>query len=590
MGLTHKGLFCYMFVLNSTGPSPGGWPCFFATRIISQSGHLLYLRMRGISLKPIHLTAFTILVALFALPIFLRPIDDPDFWYHLTAGKYMVEHRSLIYEDPFSFASGTGSSGAAMHSDNLRGYWLAQVLMYLTYNSFGFFGIIAARASLYAGTLILAYLWAIKKGAEPYIAALVLMPAALFLVNFTGDRPQLISFALAPLVLYTLESYTQNPRLRWPLITLPLMMIGWANAHRGYPMGSALIALYASVSFMRGQRGILTLAALGIGATLINPNGYATYLTMVQFEGSALQGAIIEYRPTLSAAAYGITLWPYLLYLALAALAVIGLEMSAAEAAITAALAAASLKAIRYVPFFVLCTLAPVSAGLTRTLVKRIAGRTLMRMPRMGLTLVMLIVMAAYSWLHFHPDISRLSTYPVARLRYPEPAVALMLKEHPAGRLMSTWTWGSYLMWRLYPQQRVFVDTRTLNLDAISDSIEMMAATPRGLAALDSYGISIVLIPPFNDFTGQLNPLLEYLAANPQWRLIHYDETSVLFVRGDENAELIRRLAVPSVKAYESMLRHAALVAPVAPPAVRAELEAQVKKVNSTILRMQQQR
>src|SRR5206468_2331984 len=78
-----------------------------------------------------------ILVVLYFLPAFwiLQPVSyDPDIWWHLQTGKWIVEHGTLPTTDPFS-AYGEGKSWIVYS-------WLFEVGMYGLMQAFGEVGII----------------------------------------------------------------------------------------------------------------------------------------------------------------------------------------------------------------------------------------------------------------------------------------------------------------------------------------------------------------------------------------------------------------------------------------------------------------
>src|SRR5215475_7883389 len=79
-----------------------------------------------------------ILTILYLLPamFILHPvIFDPDVWWHVQAGKWIVEHGTLPITDPFS-AFGEGKSWIAYS-------WLFEVGMYELVHVFGESAIIA---------------------------------------------------------------------------------------------------------------------------------------------------------------------------------------------------------------------------------------------------------------------------------------------------------------------------------------------------------------------------------------------------------------------------------------------------------------
>src|SRR5437870_3541334 len=84
------------------------------------------------------------LIALYALPVVVTmrpiadPILDPDIWWHLRVGHWVVEHRTLPTVDPFS----------QVHEPWIAYSWLYEVLVFELYQAFGLAGIVGYRVAL----------------------------------------------------------------------------------------------------------------------------------------------------------------------------------------------------------------------------------------------------------------------------------------------------------------------------------------------------------------------------------------------------------------------------------------------------------
>ena len=48
-----------------------------------------------------HTFLAVLFVGLFAMTA--RNVTDPDIWWHLKAGEYIAEHKTVPHTDPFSF-------------------------------------------------------------------------------------------------------------------------------------------------------------------------------------------------------------------------------------------------------------------------------------------------------------------------------------------------------------------------------------------------------------------------------------------------------------------------------------------------------
>src|ERR1044071_10162678 len=88
-------------------------------------------------------TGQRLVVLFFMLLIFAaaaRPISDPDFWWHLRTGQYIVETRSIPYTDMFSTLR--------FGSEWVTHEWLSEVLVYTVFRLLGYGGLIVLFAAV----------------------------------------------------------------------------------------------------------------------------------------------------------------------------------------------------------------------------------------------------------------------------------------------------------------------------------------------------------------------------------------------------------------------------------------------------------
>src|SRR5262245_9169499 len=79
-------------------------------------------------------------------------LTDPDLWWHLRTGQWIVEHRELPQTDPFSLY-GQGRPWVAYS-------WLFELLLFGLYRLFGLAGPVFFTAGMWLAiaALLLAYL------------------------------------------------------------------------------------------------------------------------------------------------------------------------------------------------------------------------------------------------------------------------------------------------------------------------------------------------------------------------------------------------------------------------------------------------
>jgi len=107
---------------------------------------------------------------------------------------------------------------------------------------------------------------------------------------------------------------------------------------------------------------------------------------------------------------------------------------------------------------------------------------------------------------------------------YPEEALAAVRKMGPSTRMVTTDIWGGYLIYRLYPEVRVFWDGRAdfygtqYNLAAL----DALKGRPGWDKTLAENRITAVLVP--------LNqPLVSLLSQSTDWHVVYRDQVAILF-------------------------------------------------------------
>src|SRR2546421_11984981 len=159
------------------------------------------------------------------LALFIGVQQDPDFWWHLKIGQWMVQHGQLPSTDIFTFTA-TGHSWTDHE-------YLTEILMWLTYSTLGL-----AALCIAFGLLTWAGFWLLflQVRRQPFVFVGVgLTIAAIAGSPIWGPRAQMITFALTCLELYWLRTYLSGRSLA--INFFPLVMIAWANLHGGWVIG-----------------------------------------------------------------------------------------------------------------------------------------------------------------------------------------------------------------------------------------------------------------------------------------------------------------------------------------------------------------
>ncbi len=468
---------------------------------------------------------FVFLLFAGVLAMALRPVADPDFWWHLRSGQWMVENRSILREDIFSFTRAG--------QEWITHEWLAEILIAVLYRLGGFELLILVFALLITATFALLYL---RCEGKPYLAGFGVVLGFLAAAPVLGVRPQMFTFFLSSLYWYLLEHYRATGAVRW-LFPLPLLMLLWVNMHGGYMTGLFLILVFALEALIEVIRKRVTGRAclypwgavllLSAAAVVANPHGGRLY--RYPFEtlvSPAMQANIQEwFSPDFHAAH-----WQFLALLLIGSLLIAlfaRLKLHLADAFLLGFFCYSTLRSGRHVPFFVLAAVPVFSAGCAN-----LFGKYLLMVSPLGrihpvqkVLPGMLAVLCLAALTGRYLDIAR--RQPVEeQAHFPADAVAWLEHNRPPPNLYNTYEWGGYLIWRLYPHYQVFIDGRAdLYGDVfIGTFLRMYAAEVGWETDLERYQVNTVLIRP-------TAPLAKVLRLSEEWAAVYSDEQAIIFIR-----------------------------------------------------------
>jgi hypothetical protein len=461
--------------------------------------------------------------------LFSREISDSDFWWHLKTGQYIWQTRALPTPDPFAYTTATAKSAypgeEITRHFNLTHEWLAQVLMYLTWRVAGFGGIVLGRSALLIAFCALAGLIAYLRCRGFYRATAAMLAAAAVAHPLLADRPYLLTYVFLGLTVLILES-----RRRSLLWLLPPLMLIWANSHGGFIVGWVVILAYLAESLLRrfrnpsaqGDLRLWIAGPLSLLLTALNPNGLQVFRVLTSYRHSALTATLLEWRPP--------ALWPpTVLSGLLLATAIILLlarrRVRAVDWMLFAAFAAAALTAGRNT--FLIGLLAPILVAAYLPW-----NRPFHRYAEMGAAILLLAGAAGV-----FAD-RRSFQLRVAEWAYPAGAAEFLLAHHITARMFNTYEYGGYLTWRLWPQERVFIDGRALSESVFHDYERILydSDNREGKSAaqlLDDYGVDVVVMNYFEYTSGLLYVIAPALADADTfgWSLVYADPQAMIFFR-----------------------------------------------------------
>lgn len=467
---------------------------------------------------------------------FITPVSDPDFWWHLRTGQWMLQHASLPAHDLYTFT-------VPNHAWTDHEY-LAEILMALVWAAGG-----AVAISVVFGLLTwLGWMcvWlAADYARRPYvIAGAAIVLGVLAAGPIWGPRAQMITFALSCLELLWLRRYLagRSRAIRW----FPLLMVLWANLHGGWLIAFVLLGIAVFVEALHWLwsrepaqvahlRTLVTVSALSVLAVAATPHGLALYAYPFGTLFSPAQQSLIAewFSPDF----HQTYLQPLLVFILLLAAGFAWKRPSLFDLVLSLVLLALALHQVRQTSIFVAAATPALigawSAAWREDIVPRLAwfnhpGKA--RQPALMsavtvLVLVLVVVITATKIADGQVNESKsvANDFPVQATDW--------IAAHPdevGSRMYNQYGWGGYLLYRFYPEpdRKVFIfgEAALMGDSLLYEYQDVQTLRPSWRQVLDKYRVDTIVY-------NRGEALDNVLRTQPGWRLVYQDSIAVVYVR-----------------------------------------------------------
>lgn len=447
---------------------------------------------------------------------FFCRVYDTDFFWHLATGRWIVENLTLPERDPFTtFFYDSGREALI-----LKGYWLTQICYQIAFAAGGMVGVALLKSSSFVALFGTTLYFHWKKKTNIAWVFLLMLPLYETLLHFRADRPNMVSLLFFAFLIYLLETK------RWKF--LPLLMLVWANSHAGYLLGNVVIIIYVGALVLSRQKKVLTPASWGLAgvvASFANPLGAAPVLSLINFQGSALQkGNLESMSPIQIALDYHDYYLGYFLAVFFIIVCLFLIRRSSAweQLAVLILTAFISLTSARYMPFLVIA-----SAFYVPCIFERINLPVLWRR---GLLCgsITLIILLGFNDL----SVGRGLTWGLEPDRFPVKGAEFIARSGGKGQVFCNYEWGGYLIWKL-PEAMILNDPRGLSEDAYLKNVAIENASPGWETELIEMNTTVVVVSAFNPLSGKANKLWQSLFYTDNWQLVYADNVSLVYYRND---------------------------------------------------------
>jgi len=377
-------------------------------------------------------------------------------------------------------------------------------------------GVILAMAA----TILFARL--LQRGCGLWIALLVTLAAASASSVHYLARPHIFTILFFSLALWIIE----EDRGVWLLVPITAL---WVNLHAGFVAWLATLGLLSGACLWNREWGRVrrygVLAGLCGAASLANPYGWKLHEHVFQYLGSRWIVDNVQEFQSPNIRSEGMIVFALLL---LAAVAFVS-RSRAFEAVLVLAWGFAALRSARHIPLFAIVAAPVVASGCAEIWRGAAApalrtwwelGQDLARSARVSLCLPVSAAIVLFS--------APSAGFPESR--FPVDAVrtnaARLAPANAMPRILTSDQWADYLIFQLYPRQRVFFDGRSdfFGPSLGADYRALMTADRSWRQLMDRYGFDLALLP--HDW-----PLSTALEKEPGWHRVYEDRVGVLLAR-----------------------------------------------------------
>lgn len=463
-----------------------------------------------------------------------REVTDPDFWWHLRAGQYIFETRSIPHADIFSFTF-TGREWVTHE-------WLSEVLIYLLFKWLGWAGLVTAFALLVTTAFGISYRSCERSGAHPFVSWGAVLLGAIATAPVWGVRPQMFSLLLASIFLAVLMSCMRRGAGRTVWCLPPLMLL-WVNLHGGYVLGLVLITIALSGIALDGliekrpRREVLKrlapLAFVLMACVLVvplNPNGLRLFTYPFETLFSPVMQEHIEewFSPNFHQNRF--LALAVLMFATFAALALSPKRLRLSELVMLSATGYAVLRSGRHLPIFAFAAV-PLLAEHATLWIKNqdwslrfFAPERAASKQQTGLRFAALLLALIVSMMNVRHVVARQAV--AEETHFPARAVEFIRSENLPDPIFNWYDWGGYLIWKLYPERRVYIDGRA---DVYGDAFiaEFLRAS-KGQGdwrePLRRYKVRTVIVKPDS-------PLASLLLKEEGWSKAFEDGQAIVLVK-----------------------------------------------------------
>jgi hypothetical protein len=479
---------------------------------------------------------FSLLAFVLLLTGYYHPITamQQDLGRHFLLGKMILESGSIPKTNLFSYT----------YPDFpfINTHWLSEVIFYLIFQGSGYFGLFLLFLTCILLAFGIVYVYTLRRSHLLAISFVSLF-ALRILFERTDLRPEMFSFVLCSIFVTMLYRYREKAsKLIFFLIPLQLL---WVNLHIYFVIGILLVFLFLIDEVIRKrthlynkQTKLLFLIFLLVcGVSLINPNGIngASYpLRVLENYGYTIEeNQSIFLLQSLGFNKPALPYFQLTIFLMGATLLLSFRKTKPIDWLLFFVFSYLGITQVRNLSLFALVMIVPFATNLTFVMqkIKALATDLTTKQSRLLTTSLILGLFVMYLWQI--PTVAAVRGIGYSVDESAKKAVDFIEQNKIKGPIFNNFDIGSYLIYRLYPEEKVFIDGRPEAYPAtfIQQLYIPMQQDPSSFKAVDARYTFNMIFFSHTDQTPWATQFLTTIIRDPAWQIVYFDEFAIILLK-----------------------------------------------------------
>ncbi len=513
-----------------------------------------------------------IICLLTGMLISLKSLREPDIWWMLKTGEWMIQNKSFVTHDIFSFTF----AGAEWISVK----WLFELLL-VCFKKIGGPEFTIVIQTIVNTALIIFLLKQFNQfnkiinpesSGTPTAAIIIATYLFIFSTEFRMvGRPEMVTHLMVAIFSFLLISYRSRPStiIYW---VVPLQIV-WANAHEAYGVGAVMLiaapVIYLLERYYYKRNKLLTdlifpkhliiasiLAIMGIS---LNPNGPKMIIHPLNIFQQTQSNKFTSELLSFTKEAYwnieayiNVAIFIIVIYLLLFKFRKakvkrpffrwVDSKFGLGYTILLMLFFYLSLTMYRNIPVFIIFSIPLLAMGLEILIkylmrsFKTVRGHYILYG---GLIIVGLLIYGYVGTGEYFKKFNSREEFGVKVNRdYHPVGAANFIRDHNIqGTCFSDYLTSSYLLWSLYPQFKTYIDLRDLDIfdEGFFREFINMSYDPQLLAKKDSlFNFSYAIL-----YRPQFRVLHKYLYSHNNWDLVYLDPITAVYLKNTSANKII---------------------------------------------------